>query len=142
MDGQVNLPAQEGILDFFDEQPLAADFRQRHIEDFVAGSLDALQGDGETGDQFLEARSNPLTLVHSQFTAACPENKRATHRNPQSNRSAMNTQLSVTDNLLMGITGETDQLTRRPCSFVVCCTNDGSENRVAPFPAPLSSGTS
>ena len=40
MDGEVDLAAQERVLDFLDEQPLAAGFRQRRVLQPIAAGLD------------------------------------------------------------------------------------------------------
>ena len=64
MNGEIDLLCQECIFDLFDEEALPPDLGQRHIEDFIARGLDALDRDGETGDQFLKTRLNPLALMH------------------------------------------------------------------------------
>jgi hypothetical protein len=41
--GQIGPTVQQGFLDFLDEQPLAADLGQGHVQDLVAGGLDQQQ---------------------------------------------------------------------------------------------------
>ncbi len=46
VDGEVNPVFDQGFLDFLGEHALGADFRERHVGDFIARGLDDLQFHG------------------------------------------------------------------------------------------------
>lgn len=48
MHSKISATVEHGLLDFFDEQSLAANFGQGNIEDLVALRLDDLEPNGET----------------------------------------------------------------------------------------------
>ena len=79
--GQIDLMSQERILDFFDEQPFAADVRQRRLLKPIAGGLnhdDAARRTAGAGD----TRGHGVRLPQSELTAARPEAKFSCHRQP------------------------------------------------------------
>src|SRR5262245_55756769 len=75
MDGQINLPGEEGFLDFLYEESLAANFSQRNVEDLVARSLNPAQGDCHMRRQLFQPRLHPFALMKSQLAAARTNNE-------------------------------------------------------------------
>ena len=70
MDGNIDLVTEHRFFDLFDEEPLAADHRQRHIEDLVADRLDLGQGDFHLRITLVEFGLNPVGLPESELTGA------------------------------------------------------------------------
>jgi hypothetical protein len=60
--GQVDAAIQNGLLDLFDKQPLAAHFGQRDIQNLVPLGLDDVQRDGDPGSVLLDGGFHPAGL--------------------------------------------------------------------------------
>ena len=70
MHGQIGLALQQRLLQLLDEQPLAADLGQGHVEDAIALGLDGHQHNGLPGIQRPQARGHMLGLPERQGAAA------------------------------------------------------------------------
>jgi len=75
VNSDINLSPQHGFLDLLDKEALAADLRQRDIEDFIADGLDLGQGDFHAGISFLQFGLNPIGLPEGQLTGASTDAK-------------------------------------------------------------------
>src|SRR5207248_5488926 len=64
------LAVDERLLDLLDEQPLAADLRERHVEDLVAARLDHVEADRQVGRDGEQARLDVLRLPEGERAAA------------------------------------------------------------------------
>jgi hypothetical protein len=67
MHGDVDFAAQHRFLDLLDEEPLAADHRQRDIEDLVTLGLDLGQGDLNFGVALFQFAFDPVGLPQGQL---------------------------------------------------------------------------
>ncbi len=65
VDRQVDRAVQQRLFDFLGEEPLGPDFRQRHVEDFVASGVDNLQTRLDT--EALQSRLDPARLPQSEL---------------------------------------------------------------------------
>jgi hypothetical protein len=79
MDGKIDLTGQQCLFDFFDEQPLAADFREGDIENLVSRRVNSPQGHRDLWRKFFQPGLHPFALLHRQFTASRPKNNCGTH---------------------------------------------------------------
>src|SRR5215467_7443467 len=78
MDSNIDLTGQECLLDFFDEEPLTPDIRERDIEDLISGRLNPSQGHRDLGCKFSQPRLNPFALLHRQLAPSRPHNNGGT----------------------------------------------------------------
>src|SRR4029077_558574 len=74
----------ERLLDLFDEQSLAADLRERHVENLIARRLDHVQLDDNSRLHGLEPRLDVLRLPERELAAARRDDDAVTHSAPSS----------------------------------------------------------
>src|SRR5262245_17128096 len=79
MHGEIGGSLDERLLDLFDEQPLAADLRERHVEDLVARRLDDRQLDLRAGRDGLDARLDVIRLPECELAAARRDDESIAH---------------------------------------------------------------
>ncbi len=70
MDGQVDPPRAQRILDLGDEQPFVADRAERAVEDDIALGRDMLDGDLEPGVGLLKRGADHRRLHQGQLAGA------------------------------------------------------------------------
>jgi hypothetical protein len=70
MDGEVDGVVEEGALDFFDEEAIAADLGERSVAVLVAFCADFDDFDMEAGVCGFEGIGDPIGLPHGELAAA------------------------------------------------------------------------
>src|SRR5215831_7306594 len=71
MDCNVDAAVEQRFIDFLGEEPLAANIRQRHIENFIASSFNGNE---------LDAQARPMLFQFGLGPGRLPERKRASSR--------------------------------------------------------------
>jgi hypothetical protein len=82
MDGDINSVIQQGLFDFFNKKPFAANFGKRDIQNFIAFGFDGNQFDIPGGIVFGQSRFDPVGLPQRQFAGPGPDFDRWLHEWP------------------------------------------------------------
>ena len=69
VNGEVDVAGQQGVLDFFHEQPLAPDLRERRLAQAVAGRLDD-DDLAQRSDAIAEEAGDGIGLIERERAAA------------------------------------------------------------------------
>src|SRR5207248_3119397 len=69
---QVYVSSTQGMFDFGHENTIAANLRQRHIENMVATGANLLNGYLYVGPVLLQPRDHFVCLDHRQLAGSCP----------------------------------------------------------------------
>ena len=75
--GKIDAAVEQRFIEFFCEQSLAADLRQRNVENLVAGGLDRNEFDRAARPAVLQFRFHPVRLPQRQRAASVPSLKLA-----------------------------------------------------------------
>jgi hypothetical protein len=82
VDGQVDVAAQEGLLDLLREQPLAAEVGQRAVLHLVAGGFDEHELDEQAGVGLLDRVGDLRLCVRASTLPRVPRRRGAVIANP------------------------------------------------------------
>src|SRR5215470_17969224 len=83
MDCNVDAAIEQRFIDFLGEEALAADIRQRHIENFIAGGFDRNELDVQARPTLFQFRLGPVRLPECKRASSRAKLKRR-HREPRS----------------------------------------------------------
>ena len=75
VDREIHLAGQQRLFDLLDEERLAADLRQRDVQDLVPHRPDALQSERDGRKGRPQPRRNVLRLPHREPRPACPDDE-------------------------------------------------------------------